>query len=226
MATPRAEIFRRLVGTATLPISLHRTSVVRQVIVGQSRHRLIPGQPFETLGHVHGIADHRVFQKLIVAERARKDFPVMRADADLHRREPGSLTFIRPLLDRIQNLESAGDRARGIIRTWERHAEHDQGSVTDELVDAALVLEHRCGEPASELRKEGAPLVRLHRLGHGGEAADVDEQDGGRVAGATKQVLVRVRRQSLGDLGRKETGEPRGPRRLLDRLDQEPAGAR
>jgi len=42
----------------------------------------LPAQLFEPFGHVHGVADDRIFEKLLIAQRTREDLSIVYADAD------------------------------------------------------------------------------------------------------------------------------------------------
>jgi hypothetical protein len=76
----------------------------------------LPAQPFKAFGDVHSIADDRIFEKLLIAQCARKNLSVMCANANGDRRSPRPLPFQRPACRCVEDIKSTTHSAPGIVR--------------------------------------------------------------------------------------------------------------
>src|SRR4051794_356479 len=146
-----------------------------ELVLGLLAERLQPR------GGVGGVADRRVLEAPVRADRARNDRPGV--DADAHALGlVDQVLILQPGVEarqaHIEHLARGGERTLGVVGHMDRRAEHGHDAVALERDEGAAVVEHGVAhlvEPAVE----DVDDLALQPLGQRREAAQVAEQDRG-----------------------------------------------
>ena len=162
----------------------------------------------EARGEVDGVADRRVLEALLRAERAddrlaRVD-PDAVPDRDAVLRLPARRRRERPFLEREPGPHGL-DRVLGVL---DRDVVEGHHAVADVLVDGAVVREDDLRHLGEVLAQHGRHLLGFEPLGDGGEAAQVGEEDGDQTPTRAQAPLVTPADDRPQDVRREEAREP------------------
>ena len=115
--------------------------------------------------------------------------------------------------------------ALGRIGHRHRVVEEDHHAVAGEALERALVGEDQAAHLGVVLAEHAHDLLRLGGLREGGEAAQVEEDDGHLAPMGLERILGAAGHDQLGELGREEALEPPEPLELADLLRRRAARA-
>ena len=121
--------------------------------------------------------------------------PKLRPDADLKLGPAGGAPARVELLELVNHLDRRGHRLVGVVGAADRRAPLRHHGVADELVERSVMTEHAIHHLREVLGEQARHVVRPHRLGQRGEAANVAEQHGdGPLVAAEPDASPTIRR--------------------------------
>src|SRR5262249_25749405 len=128
---------------------------------------------------------------------------------------PGSYQLTGRLAHRHRHL----DRALGRIGDLHRVVEENHDPVAGKLVERALELADQRAQRTVILAQEIENFLRFGGLGEGGVAAQIAEHDDDLAAMAFEDLLVALRDDQFGQLGREKPLQSPNAPQFLDLLD-------